>query len=100
MTLALIYFSDVEDRIKEIQSRKMELSLEENGVNNKKGTRFGDSEYYDQDMGEEGCSKLSGYVTSIAANDDVDVSCSKTIKIKAYFFKIKFWYIELFFLVG
>ncbi|XP_052737619.1 splicing factor 3B subunit 1 [Bicyclus anynana] len=61
----------IEAQIREIQSKKNELP--ENGSG--KGVALGDS-YYDSDIydnaGHTGKSRYDGYVTSIAANDEVE----------------------------
>lgn len=65
-------FTAIEAQIREIQSKKNELP--ENG--SKKGVSLGDSMFYDSDIydnsGQGGKSRYEGYVTSIAANDEVD----------------------------
>lgn len=61
----------IEAQIKEIQSKKTEAP--ENGSN--KGVSLGET-YYDSDIydstGQGGKSRYDGYVTSIAANDEVE----------------------------
>ncbi|CAH0701798.1 unnamed protein product [Spodoptera exigua] len=61
----------IEAQIREIQSKKNELP--ENGSN--KGVSLGET-YYDSDIydnaGQGGKSRYDGYVTSIAANDEVE----------------------------
>lgn len=57
----------IEAQIREIQSKKTELP--ENG--SKKGA-LGDSMFYDSDIYDGGKSRYDGYVTSIAANDEVE----------------------------
>lgn len=63
-------FTAIEAQIKEIQANKKNEA--ENGA--KKGVSLG--EYYDSDIydisGQSGKSRYDGYVTSIAANDEVD----------------------------
>ncbi|KOB67861.1 Uncharacterized protein OBRU01_19224, partial [Operophtera brumata] len=63
----------IEAQIREIQSKKSELP--ENGSANKQGVSLADS-YYDSDIydnsGTGGKSRYDGYVTSIAANDEVE----------------------------
>ncbi|CAH1396459.1 unnamed protein product [Nezara viridula] len=61
---------DIEAQIKEIQSRKKNLN-EEDGNTDKSGVGLGESGFYDRDIYGVG-SKFEGYVTSIAANDEVD----------------------------
>ncbi|EEB13765.1 U2 snRNP component prp10, putative [Pediculus humanus corporis] len=63
---------DIEARIKEIQAKKKELSNDENGINDKSRIGLGESGYFDQEIYDRGGSKFDGYVTSIAANDEVD----------------------------
>ncbi|XP_063531085.1 splicing factor 3B subunit 1 [Cydia strobilella] len=62
----------IEAQIKEIQSKKKEIQSE-NG--NNKGVSLGET-YYDSDIydsqGQGGKSRYDGYVTSIAANDEVE----------------------------
>lgn len=66
-----VFISAIEAQIREIQSKKSELP--ENG--SKKGVALGDT-YYDSDIydnsGQGGKSRYDGYVTSIAANDEVE----------------------------
>lgn len=61
----------IEAQIREIQSKKNELP--ENGSG--KGVSLGET-YYDNDIydnaGQVGKSRYDGYVTSIAANDEVE----------------------------
>lgn len=61
---------DIEAQIREIQSKKKELP--EEPVD--KGVGLGESGYFDSEIydGGGGKSKYEGYVTSIAANDEVD----------------------------
>lgn len=65
----VVNFSAIEAQIREIQSKKNELP--ENGS---KGVSLGEA--YDSDIydgsGHVGKSRYDGYVTSIAANDEVD----------------------------
>lgn len=67
----LLFISAIEAQIRDIQSKKSELP--ENGSN--KGVSLGDT-YYDSDIydnaGHGGKSRYDGYVTSIAANDEVE----------------------------
>lgn len=74
ITIYACYFSDIEAQIKEIQARKKNLNTEENGVTEKSRIGLGESGYFDQEIYDGGGSKFDGYVTSIAANDEVDVS--------------------------
>lgn len=68
------FYTDIEAQIREIQSRKKNLN-EEDGNPDKSGVGLGESGFYDRDIYGVG-SKFEGYVTSIAANDEVDVSNS------------------------
>lgn len=63
--------SDIEAQIREIQSRKKEIA--EDGLTEKERVGLGESGFYDRDI-YDGGGKFEGYVTSIAANDEVDVS--------------------------
>lgn len=69
--------SDIEAQIKEIQSRKKEANKEAGGEDGDeakdKRIALGESGYFDTEL-YEGGGKYEGYVTSIAANDEVDVS--------------------------
>ncbi|CAG2069212.1 unnamed protein product, partial [Timema podura] len=60
---------DIEAQIRDIQSRKKELVDE---INEKDRVGLGESGYYDRDIYDGGGSKFEGYVTSIAANDEVE----------------------------
>lgn len=61
-------FSDIEAQIREIQSKKKEIPVETTD----KGAKLGEGGYFDSDIYESGKGKYDGYVTSIAANDEVD----------------------------
>lgn len=61
-------FSDIEAQIREIQSKKKEIPVEQID----KVAKLGESGYFDSDIYETGKGKYEGYVTSIAANDEVD----------------------------
>lgn len=50
------------------------MSNDENGINDKNRIGLGESGYFDQEIYDRGGSKFDGYVASIAANDEVDVS--------------------------
>lgn len=76
------FILDIEAQIREIQERKRELTKEdENGVTDKSRIGLGESGYFDQEIYDGGGSKFEGYVTSIAANDEVDVSNSFIVYI-------------------
>ncbi|XP_046992506.1 splicing factor 3B subunit 1 [Schistocerca americana] len=60
---------DIEAQIRDIQARKKDLNEE---VNEKDRVGLGESGYYDRDIYDGGGSKFDGYVTSIAANDEVE----------------------------
>lgn len=61
---------DIEAQIREIQSKKKELPPDTDD----KGVGLGESGYFDSEIydGGGGKNKYEGYVTSIAANDEVD----------------------------
>lgn len=67
--LIVNYFSDIEAQIREIQSKKKEVPVPET---TDKGVKLGEGGYFDSEIYESGKSKYDGYVTSIAANDEVD----------------------------
>ncbi|EAT45112.1 AAEL003605-PA [Aedes aegypti] len=62
---------DIEAQIRDIQSKKKEISAE---AAKDKGVGLLESGYYDSELydGSAGKGKYEGYVTSIAPNDDVD----------------------------
>lgn len=62
--------ADIEAQIREIQAKKKEVPQE--GTD--KGVGLGQSGYFDSEIYDEGSgkSKYEGYVTSIAANDEVE----------------------------
>ncbi|XP_039290962.1 LOW QUALITY PROTEIN: splicing factor 3B subunit 1 [Nilaparvata lugens] len=60
---------DIEAQIKELQSRKKEIN--EDGLTEKERVGLGESGFYDREI-YDGGGKFEGYVTSIAANDEVD----------------------------
>lgn len=66
----LVCFVDIEAQIREIQSKKKEVPQETND----KGVGLGESGYFDSEIydGTGGKGKYEGYVTSIAANDEVE----------------------------
>lgn len=60
-------FSDIEAQIRDIQSKRKEIPVgTENGVG------LGESGVFDSEIYDGQDKKYEGYVTSIAANDDVD----------------------------
>lgn len=63
--------TDIEAQIREIQSKKKEVVVE---TESDKGVGLGESGYFDSEIydGTTGKGKYEGYVTSIAANDEVD----------------------------
>lgn len=68
----LFIFTDIEAQIREIQSKKKEISNED-AVPPKERVGLGESGFYDRDI-YDGGGKFEGYVTSIAANDEIEVS--------------------------
>lgn len=65
------FFSvDIEAQIRELQSKKKEIVVSETD----KGVSLGESGYFDSEIYDSGGgkSRYDGYVTSIAANDEVD----------------------------
>ncbi|PNF36634.1 Splicing factor 3B subunit 1 [Cryptotermes secundus] len=60
---------DIEAQIRDLQSRKKDL-IEE--MKEKERVGLGESGFYDRDIYDGGGNKYDGYVTSIAANDEVD----------------------------
>lgn len=65
-----LLFLDIEAKIRDIQSKKKEIHEEEP----EKGPKLGESGYFDSEIYDNGMGKgkYEGYVTSIAANDEVD----------------------------
>ncbi|RZF43857.1 hypothetical protein LSTR_LSTR016158, partial [Laodelphax striatellus] len=59
----------IEAQIKELQSRKKEIN--EDGLTEKERVGLGESGFYDREI-YDGGGKFEGYVTSIAANDEID----------------------------
>lgn len=64
-----MYFTAIEAQIKEIQAKKNELP--ENGSKKSLEDGYYDSDIYDN-SGGQGKSRYEGYVTSIAANDEIE----------------------------
>ncbi|KAF7989065.1 hypothetical protein HCN44_007375 [Aphidius gifuensis] len=60
---------DIEAQIKEIQSKKKDI---QSSVTEKEQVGLGKTGYYDQDIYDGTNNKFDGYVTSIAANDEVE----------------------------
>lgn len=67
---SLFLLIDIEAQIREIQSKKKEIPVESTD----KGVGLGESGFFDSEIydGGGGKGKYEGYVTSIAANDEVD----------------------------
>lgn len=67
----LFSFSDIEAQILELQAKKKELAQ----TTNDKGVSLLESGYYDSELYDDATNRKSryeGYMTSIAANDDID----------------------------
>lgn len=67
-----VVFVDIEAQIADIQSKKKELAQSQA---TEKGVGLLESGYYDSELYDDGSDKkkrYEGYMTSIAANDDVD----------------------------
>lgn len=67
----LFLFSDIEAQILELQAKKKELAQ----TTNDKGVGLLESGYYDSELYDDAANKKNryeGYMTSIAANDDID----------------------------
>jgi hypothetical protein len=71
MELYDVLISDIEAQIRDLQSRKKDL-IEE--MKEKERVGLGESGFYDRDIYDGGGSKYDGYVTSIAVNDEMEVS--------------------------
>lgn len=73
-------FSDIEAQIRDIQARKKEIVNTTNEeLPEKDRVGLGESGYYDRDIYDGGGNKYDGYVTSIAANDEIEVCLSCNI---------------------
>lgn len=59
---------DIEAQIRELQNKRKEIPV----VENSKGVSLGESGYFDSEIYDGKDKKYEGYVTSIAANDEVD----------------------------
>lgn len=64
-----IFVTDIEAKIREIQSKKEILST----ISEKEQVGLGKTGFYDQDIYDGSNNKFDGYVTSIAANDEIEV---------------------------
>lgn len=62
--------ADIEAQIREIQSKKKEIL---NNASEKEQVGLGKTGFYDQDIYDGSNNKYDGYVTSIAANDEIEV---------------------------
>jgi len=60
---------DIEAQIRDLQSRKKDLTEE---MKEKERVGLGESGFYDRDIYDSGVSKYDGYVTSIAVNDEME----------------------------
>lgn len=68
----LLLFSDIEDAVREIQAKKKELK---NSVQTEQDqVALGRGGYFDQEIYGGSNNKFEGYVTSIAANDEIEVN--------------------------
>jgi splicing factor 3B subunit 1 len=66
-----VWISDIEAQIRDLQARKKD-NIEERRERERVG--LGESGFYDRDIYDESGNKFEGYVLSIPANDEVDVS--------------------------
>lgn len=67
----LLQLTDIEAQIQEIQNKKKELAQ----TSSDKGVGLLESGYFDSELYDDGTNKKNryeGYMTSIAANDDID----------------------------
>lgn len=64
------YFTDIEAQIREIQEKKKNVQA----TTAEEQVALGKTGFYDQDIYDGTNNKFDGYVTSIAANDEIDVS--------------------------
>lgn len=74
LTQLFFSFADIEAQIRDIQSRKKEIVADGEIITEKDRVGLGETGYFDSDIYDGGGGKFEGYVTSIAANDEVDVS--------------------------
>lgn len=65
-----VHVTDIEAQIREIQAKKKEI-LNTNAE--KEQVALGKSGFFDQDIYDGSNNKFDGYVTSIAANDEIEV---------------------------
>lgn len=72
-----LLFADIEAQIREIQSKKKEIS--NNASEKEQQVGLGKTGFYDQDIYDGSNNKFDGYVTSIAANDEIEVLQIKCI---------------------
>lgn len=68
--IKILFVVDIEAQIRDIQAKKKEIPVESTD----KGVGLGESGYFDSEIYDSGTGrgKYEGYVTSIAANDEVD----------------------------
>ena len=62
--------SDIEAQIRDLQSRKKDLTED---MKEKERVGLGESGFYDRDIYDSGGNKYDGYVMSIAVNDEMEV---------------------------
>lgn len=67
----MISFSEIEEQVRHLQNKKKKLTEEEDVEVNKVG--LGAEGHYDTDI-YSASGKFEGYVTSIAPNEELDVS--------------------------
>jgi hypothetical protein len=72
-----VLIADIEAQIRDLQSRKKDL-IEE--MKEKERVGLGESGFYDRDIYDSGGSKYDGYVTSIAVNDEMEVSNNTMVR--------------------
>lgn len=65
-----LLYTDIEAQIREIQSKKKEILT---STSEKEQVGLGKTGFYDQDIYDGSNNKYDGYVTSIAANDEIEV---------------------------
>ena len=74
---------DIEAQIREIQAKKKEV---QNVTTEKEQVGLGQTGFYDQDIYEGSDNKYEGYVTSIAANDEIEVTYRFLIRFDIFSF--------------